>query len=458
MITMFSCVSALQAATTYNINSNTSWSASLPSYCSNCIINVASGVTLTLNSGMCDNCTFTGGTLNVTGGFSFQSSSISNTTINASTSFNMYNSNSLNNVTLNMSAGSLAPGAWTVSNTTVNFTGSAGLTLNGATTISNSNFTFSNTSSLTANSSLNLSNSTFTFNNSATFTGNSQVTLDASLLYFNGASHMLANSAVSLKNGSKLVAGDGSKTSTAYLYFNSTLNVLDASSYVIISNTSNYFYSWSGVSDGKGHTYSTVVAGNPNYYGPSLLSNSGTLPITVLPVTIGEFSATETNQHAIRLSWMLSDASGRERMEIERSEDATHFSPLAPVAVNGSDASYSYTDESPASGENDYRIKLTGADGSISYSKIISTTIKTTGSIRIFPNPCTNGNFQIQFPSVQSAMIRVFTLDGKLLYMNSVSGQARYAVNIAGAASGMLILQIATAGGTSTFDILNTGR
>ena len=454
-ITAFFLITGLQAATTYNITSNKSWSSALPSYCSNCTINVSSGVTLTLNSGMCDNCTFSGGTLKVTGGFSFQSSSISNTTINSSVSFNMYSSNILNNVILNMKAGNLAPGPLTIDNSTFSFGGSSGFTINGASTINNSTFAFTGSSSLVSNGSMNLDNTTFTFGNTADFTNNGQMNLDASFLYFNDNSSMLSNSAINLDNGSKLVAGDGSKTSGAYIYMNAKVNLLDASSYVIISNTSNHFHSWSGYTY-AGHTYSTVVNSNPDFYGGAVLSSTGTLPITVLPVTMGDLKGAENGQHNIKLSWTVTDASGRETMQVERSTDAAHFTPLTTISMNGTDAGYTYTDESPAAGENAYRIKLTGVDGAVSYSKIISVTIATTGGLHIFPNPCTGGNFQIRFPAVQSAMIRVFTLDGKLLYINSVKGQLQYSVNVPAAGdTRMLIVQIISNEKTSSFNLLN---
>jgi hypothetical protein len=367
----------------------------------------------------------------------------------------MYSSNSLNHVILNMTAGNLAPGPLTIDNSTFSFGGSSGFTINGASTINNSTFTFTGSSSLVSNGTMNLDNTTFTFGNTADFTNNGQMNLDAGFLYFNDNSSMLSNSAINLDNGSKLVAGDGSKTSGAYIYMNAKVNLLDASSYVIISNTSNHFHSWSGYTY-AGHTYSTVVNSNPDFYGGAVLSSTGTLPITVLPVTMGDLKGAENSQHNIKLSWTVTDASGRETMQVERSTDAAHFTPLTTISMNGTDAGYTYTDESPAAGENAYRIKLTGVDGAVSYSKIISVTIATTGGLHIFPNPCTGGNFQIRFPAVQSAMIRVFTLDGKLLYMNSVKGQLQYSVNVPAAGdTRMLIVQIISNGKTSSFNLLN---
>ena len=514
-------LSGVQAATTYNITSNANWSTSITNNynCSNCIINISPGVTLTVNTGnLCTDCTITGGTMKITAGFTFKSSTISNTTINAATSFTLSNATSLNNVTLNMSAGSLTSNSGLITNnsnlsfsgsssmtsnggmnatgSTFTFSGSGDMSSNGGLTTDNSsfnlsgsgnmtsnggldatgsnftfsgsgdlksnggldasvsNFTFSGAGSMTSNGTTSASNSTFTFDNSNSLTS-SDLDLDGSFLYFNDNAHLTA-SAAELDNGSKIVAGDGSKTSGAYVYFNGLVTLDDAASYVIISNSNNYMHSYKGYKGG-GNSYATAVNGNPVFYGGAVLSSTGTLPITVLPLTIGDLSGTVISAHDVKISWTLSDASGRESMQIERSTDATHFTAIAPIAVTGSAADYTYTDESPNAGENDYRIKLTGTDGAISYSKIISVKIAATdGSLRVFPNPCSGGNFQIRFPAVQSAMIRVFTLDGKLLYMSTVNGQSQYAVHVPGAGeTRILVVQIITKEKTSSFNLVS---
>ncbi len=53
-------------------------------------------------------------------------------------------------------------------------------------------------------------------------------------------------------------------------------------------------------------------------------------------------------------------------------------------------------------------------------------------------------------------MINVFTADGKLLYMKSISGQSLYAINIPDAAnSHLLVMQIITKEKTSAFTLIS---
>jgi hypothetical protein len=46
--------------------------------------------------------------------------------------------------------------------------------------------------------------------------------------------------------------------------------------------------------------------------------------------------------------------------QVERSNDAQNFTPLITLPAGQLDGVYNYIDESPLSGENDYRVKLTG--------------------------------------------------------------------------------------------------
>ena len=424
-------LSGLRAASTYNITSNAKWNTAFSSYCGSCIINISSGITLTLNNAStCDNCTITGGILMITGDFSFQSTSISNTSITTTVPITLNNTNSFNNVT-------------------AVFRGSSSIASNGALTISNSSFTFSNTSSFTSNAQLNLDNSHIYFNDNSNFTSNS--------------------STVNLKNASEIVAGDGSKSSKASLTFYGQLNLVDASSLVIISNVNNYYLSWNTyTSASNGATYTTTnnnkncggagqnACSAANYFGGAVLSNKGPLPISILPTIVDDFSYVMNSNKTVKLSWTLSEVSGESYFQVERSNNAQDFVPMTNMGVEQSTTSYSYTDESPVSGQNDYRIKITGVDGTIIYSKIISAQITETNNLHIFPNPSVGGNIQVQFSNVQSAMLSVFTTDGRLVYMNSLSGQAQYAVHIPSTEhTGLLVVRIATKDKTSSFTLLN---
>jgi hypothetical protein len=294
--------------------------------------------------------------------------------------------------------------------------------------------------------------------------------MNNSSLYFNDNTHYTSNSStVNLANSSKIVAGDGSKSSSAYLIFYGQLNLVDANSMVIISNVNNYYLSWNTyTSASNSKTYATTNnnkncggAGQNScsqayYYGGAMLSSTGAVPITVLAAVIGDLKGSVINAHSIKISWTLSDLSGGETIQVERSNDGLHFTELTSLPADQLTTGYSYTDQSPLTGENDYRIKITDRDGNLVYSKIITESITETGSLQVFPNPCSSGNFQIRFHSVQAAMVRIFSLDGRLLSMQSLNGQSLYAISTPTASNThVLVVQVIAGGATSAFNLIN---
>ena len=192
------------------------------------------------------------------------------------------------------------------------------------------------------------------------------------------------------------------------------------------------------------------------YFGGASLSSTGPVPSTILASAIGDLKISVLNNNSVKLSWTLSGATGGEYFQVERSNDAQNFTPLLTLPAGQLNGTYNYTDESPHSGENDYRVKLTGTDGIISYSKIISEQTTGKENLSLFPNPCTNGNIQIRLSSVQSVRINAFSIDGRLLYMGSLSGQSSYALNIPGTVNThILVIQVITKERTSTFNLIN---
>lgn len=114
------------------------------------------------------------------------------------------------------------------------------------------------------------------------------------------------------------------------------------------------------------------------------------LPIKLTP---GSFKAAIQNSH-IYLSWSSSTELNNAGFIIERSEDAIHWTTLGFVASKSDNASstinlsYSFTDLSPVSGKNYYRLIQTDNNGSPNVSGVISINF-TNGknSLVVYPNP-----------------------------------------------------------------------
>lgn len=433
-LTAFLFFAAQTQAVTYNVTSNTNWNGTYPAYCGTCTFNISSGVTLTLNTNAtCYSCTINGGILTLSSSFTFQQSAFNNTTINIS------------GQTLNLQ--------------------------NNGTSFTNAIVNASGSSTFYPTGSLSITGSTFNFTGSAAFTNaGGQLALSSSNLYFNGNSNFTATAGpVNLNASTQMVAGDGSVTSKAFLLMNGpTLNLVDATSAFYAANKNNYYANWNSYnSQSNSKTYATA-SNNKNcggtgqnicsaqlFYGCASFSNTGPVTCTSLATSIENFNVLLQGDR-VKLTWVMTDGAQTAYFKIERSAGAGNFIPLATIEADLSDAGYSYTDLTPGSGDNFYRITLHTIDGKISYSNIISIQNGSTTEMKVYPNPTQGGQFYLQVPGPETATMSIYSMDGRLLGMRSLSGQTKYQINLPEVKNrSMLVVHVVTSTKSSTFNLLN---
>jgi sucrose-6-phosphate hydrolase SacC (GH32 family) len=95
-------------------------------------------------------------------------------------------------------------------------------------------------------------------------------------------------------------------------------------------------------------------------------------PNSVLPVTWLSFTAQQKNS-AIQLQWQTAAEINNDHFEVQKSTDGVTFNSIASLAANNDSrytATYNFSDYSPVTGKNYYRIKQVDKDGKISYSNI----------------------------------------------------------------------------------------
>lgn len=128
----------------------------------------------------------------------------------------------------------------------------------------------------------------------------------------------------------------------------------------------------------------------------SFIPQNSSSPVNIcggLPVMLLAFTAIIVDNKA-DLQWQTTSEINFNRFEIERSADATSFSPIATIltekVVTGSD--YEYKDASILQCKEYYRLKMIDNNGSFKYSKTI-TLIGSNVSINkimLSPNPVIN--------------------------------------------------------------------
>jgi len=164
-------------------------------------------------------------------------------------------------------------------------------------------------------------------------------------------------------------------------------------------------FTWNGqgVSNVTGNSVEITVPSTPgNYVYAVKTSRSGCMPKTStttllsenpLPVTLVEFTATKENK-TTQLTWQTTSETNSDRFEIELSLDGKKWNKIGSVKSNGdtyqSISNYSFTDNSPASGENLYRLKMIDRDETFAFSAIRSVQFEHSTFLSIYPNPASN--------------------------------------------------------------------
>ena len=110
-----------------------------------------------------------------------------------------------------------------------------------------------------------------------------------------------------------------------------------------------------------------------------------------LPVHFTYFKA-KVSGTAVLLQWETTSEQDADRFEIERSEDGVHFQYLGRVASTGAinvQTTYNYTDNSPLTDDNYYRLKQVDNNGSFVYTPVRMVSLSTLKNVTIavYPQP-----------------------------------------------------------------------
>lgn len=144
-----------------------------------------------------------------------------------------------------------------------------------------------------------------------------------------------------------------------------------------------------------------------------------------LPVSFTSIKGYRENNHVI-VNWKVENELNIQHYEIEHSTDGLNFDTSyleAALGNNQSVINYKFIDKNPVTGNNFYRIKSVGTDGSIIYSRIVKVIyLQANPGIRIFPNPVLNQTVKLQFSGLSSgAYSFVLTnVTGQVIFKNTI--------------------------------------
>jgi hypothetical protein len=147
------------------------------------------------------------------------------------------------------------------------------------------------------------------------------------------------------------------------------------------------------------HSSSAVSLSNTTNIDFTITADSGSFatdrfmlvfkPISTLPLNFSITTAVAKDKNVL-VSWTVSNEINIANYSIERSADGISFSSVGNKLAlgNATTASYEFTDGSPLTGVNYYRIKSIEISGEINYSKTVNVNFKkSTNVLTISPNP-----------------------------------------------------------------------
>lgn len=187
---------------------------------------------------------------------------------------------------------------------------------------------------------------------------------------------------------------------------------------------------WNTSSVGFSSKTGTTAAGdvtwtNVSVFSPFTLASSTNA--NPLPIVINYLNGTKNNGNHL-LNWKATCVSVPSvTIDLQRSTDGRNYSSIYSIFATAlrCQQPFDYTDNQPAKGINYYRLKITDADGKVTYSSIVSliNAVKGIDVMNIAPNPIVNSTFNLKVSAAAKTKMDIVITDmqGRILQQQSVN-------------------------------------
>jgi|GEM_PF-2599914 len=167
-------------------------------------------------------------------------------------------------------------------------------------------------------------------------------------------------------------------------------------------------------------------------------------PSTLLPLDIVNFTAIKATNGNI-VSWSAANAINVQTIDIERSANGRDFGTLKQLIAGNS--SYQYTDASPISGVNYYRLKIANKNGSFQFSKVVAVINGAKGVVvtGVYPTITTGLLMaEVSAEGVQAPLqFRFIDLQGRTTSIKRIATVTGIAsLDVSSLAKGTYLLQV----------------
>jgi hypothetical protein len=160
----------------------------------------------------------------------------------------------------------------------------------------------------------------------------------------------------------------------------------------------------------------------------------------VVALQFEQFEAQKTNKFAT-LNWKINDDVNIVNYVIERSNDGISFKQIGIIESKKLDvATYTFTDNNPASNKNYYRIKAVSNNGSVKYTQIKYVVFNNNFEINITPNP-TNASVEVITNNNDKKEIIIMDAKGSVFY-NQANSLSNIKVDCSAWPKGIYIIKV----------------
>lgn len=141
----------------------------------------------------------------------------------------------------------------------------------------------------------------------------------------------------------------------------------------------------------------------------------------MLPLNWASFTARAVN-NKVQLDWRTVQEQLSKEFTIQRSSNGAdwhHIGHISPQPNADFSGQYRFTDPSPLTGLNYYRIRQSDMDGTYHYSRTLLVSVASAkSSVHVYPNPVRSGSFTVQMQ--HAATMSLYDINGKLVMHRSL--------------------------------------
>ena len=196
--------------------------------------------------------------------------------------------------------------------------------------------------------------------------------------------------------------------------------------------------------------FATAGMTNKAHIGQLIPSGGGTVfmdniyfySASVLAVELATVKAKAVNNTTV-LNWSTSSEKDNAGFTIERSADATNFTAIGNVKGNGTTnaaSDYTFTDATPLTGVNYYRLRQADFNGKESFSKVVSVAFGK--NVLVLKNTLVQNTLEVTVSESEKGPLSIFNVSGQLVFSAKVQGTQ--VLDVSSLTAGVYIVRMGT--------------